>query len=297
MRNYDKPPFTYEQHVDLLKKSGLIFNNSEYAVNILKQVNYYRFTAYCVPFQITRDVFIPETTFETIVSLYELDTELRDVVFRLIASIEIYIRTQMAYRLSHVGGTFAHYDRSIFHNVTQYEKWIVEIEKAAVDSNEAFIKHYKDKYNGFPRLPLWMAGEIMSLGSISKLYSYLNRDTRLLLCANFEVDHNVFGTWLHTITFLRNICAHHGRLWNRNFSIRPQLPNKHPKWQTIQYNSKKLFTTIAIMEWICHLADLPLCNVEPVYKTMQKIANMNKYFADGMGIPIGKKIEMCWETI
>lgn len=296
MQSYNKTPLTYEQHVELLTSRGLVISNPKDAVKFLKQVNYYRFSTYCVPFQHPHDVFIPRTTFEEIVNLYRLDAELRDAIFALLAPIEIYFRTQMAYELSHKWGTFAQYDSSIFKNGDLHKEWLDELEKDTVDSNEPFIKHYQTKYSDFPRLPLWMACEIMSLGSVSKCYSNLMRDAQLLICTVFEVKPNVLRSWLHTITFLRNICAHHGRLWNRNLSISPLIPNKHIKWQTIPFNNKKIFAGIAIMEWICHCADLPLCNVESVYETMQKIATLNRQFADMMGILGGGRIGMCWEN-
>ena len=295
MEDYNKAPFTCEQHLELLKSRGLTITNPEDAAKFLKQVNYYRFTAYCIPFQKPRDIFIQGTTFETITDLYQLDEKLRGYVFALLTPIEIFIRTRMAYELSHKWGAFAHYDGLMFQNETEHNQWLAELEKATVDSKEPFLEHYRTKYRGFPRLPLWMACEIMSLGSLSILYSYLTRDARLLICSVAGIDHNVFRTWLHTITFLRNICAHHGRLWSRNFSIRPMIPDKHPEWQAIRFvDNKKLFASVVIMEWICRRADLPLYNVEPVYETMQEIAALDTRFAGWMGVPAGRNIEMCW---
>ena len=296
MEDYNKAPLTYEHHLALLKSRGLIINNPEDAVKFLKRVNYYRFTAYCIPFQKPHDVFLPGTTFEAIVGLYQLDEKLREVVFALLTPIEVFLRTRIAYELSHKWGAFAHCDSSIFQNETEHKQWLAELEKAIVDSKEPFLEKYKTKYRGFPRLPLWMACEIMSLGSLSAFYSYLTRDTRLLICSIAGIDHNVFRTWLHTITFLRNICAHHGRLWSRNFSISPLIPDKHTEWQAIHFNNKKLFASIAIMEWICRRANLPLCNVGPAYETMQKIVALDTRFADWMGVPAGKTIGLCWEV-
>ena len=295
MEDYNKAPLTCEQHLDLLRSRGLIINNPANAVTFLKHVNYYRFTAYCIPFQRPHDVFLPGTSFETIVDLYLLDEELRGVVFTMLTPIEIFLRTRIAYELSHKWGAFAHYNPAIFQNETAGKQWLAELEETTADSKETFVQHYKAKYNGFPHLPLWMACEVLSLGSLSTLYSCLTRDARLLICSVVGIDHNVFRTWLHTITFLRNICAHHGRLWSLNFSIRPMIPDKHPEWQAIHFDNKKLFTSIAMMEWICRQADLPLSNVEPVYETMREIAVLDTRFAGWMGVPAGRKIEMCWE--
>jgi abortive infection bacteriophage resistance protein len=297
MEDYKKAPLTHEQHIELLKSRGLIIDQPKEALKFLKQVNYYRFTGYCIPFQKPHDVFIPETTFEKIEGLYRLDEELRDVVFAMLTPFEIYLRNQVAYVLSHKWGAFAHYETSMFQNAAAQKLWLEELEKTTQESREAFLIHFKNKYNGFPRLPLWMACEIMSLGSLSAFYSQLTTETRYMICSPVGVDHNVFRSWLHTLTFLRNICAHHSRLWSRNFSISPMILDKNPEWQAMKFNNKKLFTTVAIMEWICRKAELPLCNMEPIYITIEKIAAVDARFAGWMGVPAGRKIGMCWESV
>jgi abortive infection bacteriophage resistance protein len=294
MEEYKKVPFTYNQHLDLLKSRGLIINNPDSALIFLKQVNYYRFTAYCIPFQKPHDVFLPGTTFETIGNLYRWDEDLRNVVFAMLSPVEIFLRTQTAYELSHKWGVFAHYNLTLFQNEIAGKQWLDELEKTTRDSKEPFLDHYQTKYSGFPRLPIWIACEIMSLGSLSKLYSLLTPDAQREICSIIDVDHKVFRSWLHAITFLRNICAHHGRLWSRNFSISPMIPDKNPDWRAIQFNNKKLFTAVAIIEWICRKAELPMCNVEPVYQTMQHISTMDARFASWMGVPAGRTLGLCW---
>jgi abortive infection bacteriophage resistance protein len=296
MVEYTKAPLTYQQHIELLESRGLSISNREEAISFLKQVNYYRFTAYCFPFQKPHDVFIKGSTFDKIVELYRLDEELRIAVFAALTPVEIFLRTRIAYELSHKFGAFAQYDLSIYQNEEEGKQWLAELEDAIRESKEPFLQHYQEKYKDFPRLPLWMACEIMSLGSLSKFYSNLTLDNRNLFCSIIEIDHNVFKTWLHTITYLRNICAHHGRLWSRNFSIRPMIPDKNPAWKKITCNNKKLFTTIAILEWIFRKAELPLCNIEPVYPIMNRISALDVRFLGWMGVPADREAGWCWEV-
>ncbi|MDD4873985.1 MAG: Abi family protein [Dehalococcoidales bacterium] len=296
MEDYNKAPFTYEQQLSLLKSRGLKIDNPDNALIFLKQVNYYRITAYCIPFQKPHDVFLAETTFEAIVELYRLDEELRNAVFAMLSPIEIFVRTQTAYELSHGWGSFAHYDLSIFQNEDNGKKWIVDLEETTKDSKEPFLQHYLTKYNGFPRLPLWIACEIMSMGNLSSFYSYLKPDVQRRICEIVGVDHNVFKSWLYVINFLRNICAHHGRLWSRNLSISPMILDKNPQWQNIKFNNKKLFASVAIAEWVYRKAGLQLRNVEPVYEIMRQIAALNPRFTDWMGVPVNHGIGMCWEV-
>jgi abortive infection bacteriophage resistance protein len=296
MVEYNKTPLTYQQHLDLLESRGLTISNPEEAVNFLKQVNYYRFTAYCIPFQKPRDVFIEGSTFKRIVELYRLDEELRSAVFAALTPVEIFLRTRTAYELCHRYGTFAQYELSVYQNKKEGNQWLAELEEDTRESKEPFLQHYREKYKGFPRLPFWMAVEIMGLGSLSKFYSNLTLENRNLICSIDGIDHNVFKTWLHTITFLRNICAHHGRLWSRNFSIRPKIPDKDPDWKKIPFNNKKLFTTIAVLEWICRKAELPVNYIEPVFETMNRISALDGRFSGWMGVPVSRVAEWCWEA-
>jgi abortive infection bacteriophage resistance protein len=295
--DYTKPPLTYAQQVALLQSRGLVINNIGEAVKFFQQVNYYRFSAYCIPFQTTRDVFYPGITFEKIAELYRLDEILRNDYLELLSPIEIFLRTRVVYELSHGWGSFAHYNPAIFRNDFDHAGWIASLEEEVNRGKEDFLDHYKTKYNGFPQLPIWMACEIMSLGSLSHLYHGLLPGPQRQICTGLEIRQFVLQNWLHNMTYLRNICAHHSRLWNRELSIRPFIPNKDKRWVDQHLDPARLFTSIATAEWICQKAELPICNVEPVYETMRKIAALDARFAVMMGVPLGKAIGLCWENI
>lgn len=296
MSEYTKAPLTYQQHLVLLESRGLTIDDSQEAVRFLKQVNYYRFSAYCVPFQNPRDTFLSGTTFEKIVELYRLDAELRVAVFAALTPVEIFLRTRIAYKLSHKYGTFAQYDLSIYQDENEGKQWLTELEKSVNDSKEPFVQHYRDKYLNYPQLPLWIAIEVISLGSLSRFHSNLTLENRELISSVLEINHTVFKTWLHTITYLRNNCAHHGRLWNRHFSIQPLIPHKNKEWHGNDFNNQKLFATVAILEWICRKANLPLCDMEPVFKVMNKISALDPRFSNWMGVPKDMAIGWCWEV-
>jgi abortive infection bacteriophage resistance protein len=52
-------------------------------------------------------------------------------------------------------------------------------------------------------------------------------EDRKAIAHNFSIDESVLKSWLHCLTYVRNICAHHSRLWNRRFVIK--VARKHPK--------------------------------------------------------------------
>jgi abortive infection bacteriophage resistance protein len=294
--DYTKPPLTYAQQVARLQSRGLVINKANDAIKFLQQVNYYRFSAYCIPFQKPRDVFLTGTTFEKITELYRWDEELRNNILAMLSPVEIFLRTRIVYELSHVRGPFAHYEPTNFRDDFKHNDWISSLEEEVARGKETFLEHYKTKYNGFPRLPLWIACEIMSLGSLSYLFQGLLPDLQRRICSGLGIPQFVLRSWLHHITYLRNTCAHHGRLWNRELAIRASIPRKDREWQALKLDDTRIFASVAVAEWICRKAELPMCNVEPVYETMRKIAALDARFAIMMGVPDGRKIGSIWET-
>jgi len=95
-------------------------------------------------------------------------------------------------------------------------------------SRETLVEHYRGKYDGENDLPIWMATELLTFGSLSHLYSVLPLELKRKVADIIGVDDKILGGWLHSIVYVRNICAHHSRLWNRTLVIRPRCPKHWP---------------------------------------------------------------------
>lgn len=235
-RAYNKPPLTFDDQLNLLIGRGLSTSDRDKAKHNLECISYYRLSAYWYPFRVRdgsgkiTDQIRPGTTFEKVLELYEFDRQLRLLIIDAIDRVEISIRTQLTYRLAHQYGAFAHIDPKNFHPRFNHTKWLNDIQPEILRSREEFIRHYQREYSGFPTIPIWMLTEVMTLGSLSKLYEGLNNEDKKPIAQYFGVHHKALADWLHTLTYIRNICAHHGRLWNRELSIKPERPN-HVNWQ------------------------------------------------------------------
>ncbi|MBI2954541.1 MAG: Abi family protein, partial [Chloroflexi bacterium] len=192
MERYTKPPLSYADQVTLLRERGLTVESTARAVQFLQRVNYYRFSAYTIPFQNPGDAFVPGSTLEQIERLYDLDEELRRAILSLLSPIEIFLRTRIAYELSRGWGAFAHYDPGMFHRNFNHAAWVASLDEEVNRAKETFVEHYKSKYHGFPRLPIWIACEVMSLGALSLLYTGLQTEPQRRICSLFEVDKDVF---------------------------------------------------------------------------------------------------------
>lgn len=295
-QQYSKPPLTYIQQVELLRSRGLIVDEFIDAERFLKQVNYYRFSAYCLPFQKSHDVFYPDTSFQKVINLYRLDESLRREMLTLITQVEIFLRTRTVYEFSHSWGTFAHYDSKNFRNDFNHIEWISFIEGEISRGKEVYLEHYKNKYRGFPRLPLWIACEVMSLGTLSLLYQGLVPNIQRKISYGLGIQQYVLVNWLHHITYMRNMCAHHNRLWNRELNIRPFIPRKDEKWTKLNLNPARVFTTVVILEWLYRKAELPISDLERVFDIMNRISSIDERFSQWMGIPDSKSTGLSWNS-
>lgn len=233
---YAKPPLIFDDQLDQLAARGLVIDDRDQARQKLATISYYRLSGYWYPFRsrdaygVATDSFMPGSRFADVLTLYEFDRRLRLAVMDAIERVEIAIRTQVTYHLAHAYGTFAHTGPAHFKPGFRHGEWLEGIEKEANRSKEAFIKHYQATYQGFPRLPIWMATEVMSLGALSVLYSQMRNPDRKAVSGHFNIHHMRFGNNLHTLSHVRNICAHHGRLWNRELAIKPHQSND-PRWK------------------------------------------------------------------
>lgn len=234
---YTKAALTFRQQLQKLTARGLIISDLNRAQHQLESINYYRLSAYWYPFRQRDnatgkilDSFRPNSSLEDVITFYEFDRRLRLLIIDGIERVEVAIRTQLTYHLAHKYGPFAHTSSINFHPKFFHANWLQQIEDETTRSSEEFIQHYQREYNGFPTIPIWMLTEVMSLGALSKLYKGLQNEDKKSVSVKFNIHHKKLGDWLHTLTYVRNVCAHHGRLWNRELAIRPDT-DKDLNWK------------------------------------------------------------------
>jgi len=251
---YTKPPLSFTEQISRLENKGMFFKDKAFAEQRLASISYYRLSGYWYPFRI-RDAqnnvlnqFEPNTTFDDVLCLYETDRQLRSLVLDAIERIEIAVRTQFTYHIGHKYLAFGHTNKENFHPKFNHADWLDKLENEVRRSRDDFIFHYKSRYSGFPSIPIWMMTEVMSLGALSFGYKGLINDQEVgiedkkAIAEHFNIHHKKLGDWLHTLTYVRNICAHHSRLWNRTLAIKPDktkdknwLPPITPKTDRIFY--------------------------------------------------------------
>lgn len=242
---YIKGPLTYIQQLQRLKDRGMIVKNEARALHLLEKISYYRLSGYWYPFIANRTTnkFTVSTTFETAFNLYCFDRELRLLILNELEKIEVAVRAHLIYEYAHAHGAFWYNNASLFRNRTQHGKMLSSINPQYSRSDEEFIQAFQRKYNN-PLPPSWMLMEIISFGTLSKLYQNLKPGRiKRNVAKRFGINENTFQSWLHSIVYLRNVCAHHSRMWNRVFQITPAVPRRTANlWlKTVPPNNRSYF--------------------------------------------------------
>lgn len=227
---FTKIALTYDKQVQLLRTRGLLIANEPLALHCLSHHNYYRLSAYRFPLPEPRDShrFLHGTSFEQLWELYCFDRSLRHLVNEAAKRVEVSARSRWAYELGHAYGPLAYADVSHFKNKKDHCRTLKRIDAEIKRSKEDFILHFRNTH-GMNRPPIWAASEVMSFGNVSTLYSLIRHDRdKKRIASTYQLSIGDFGSLLHHVAYVRNLCAHHSRLWNRRFTITVSLPTKHP---------------------------------------------------------------------
>ncbi len=244
---YQKPPLSYDEQLDLLISRGLSIKNRNKAVAYLKNISYYRLSAYFIPFK-QSDTFTRGVSFENIINLYTFDRKLRLLVLDAIEPIEVALRTQIIYHLSHKYGAFGYLDSQNFSHRFDHRKWLLSLNQVVDESTETFISHYHSKYSQEEGLPIWMAIEVISFGGLSRLLSGMKGEDQREIARRYHLQDVVLSSWLRALVYLRNLCAHHSRLWNRTLTVTPKLPMKSSAWMGVKSN--RVYGALMILQYL-----------------------------------------------
>lgn len=242
-RSYNKPTLTYAQQIAHLRANGMEIADESAAEAWLRHVSYYRLSAYWLYFEHPKGHqgprFFSGTTFERVTALYDFDRLLRRLLMRGTEHVEVALRGSWAYHLAELGDGHSYLDASLYSDRKDYHLRLSKLAGEVGRSNETYIKHYRQSYDVPALPPVWMVAEMMSFGHLSRWYSSLaDRALRNRIAVPLGLPETVLVPLVRHVTDIRNICAHHGRLWNRGFLAPPKLAQKPKSLQaTIDQNA------------------------------------------------------------
>jgi abortive infection bacteriophage resistance protein len=248
---YTKPYRSVADQLALLASRGMEITDLTAASNCLSRIGYYRLSGYWYPFRkshistnpltgetlfhpstgkaqvIVEDDFRPGTTFQQVMDLYVFDKRLRLLFLDAIERIEVALRVDIALLIGE-RDPWAHRDPNQLHGKfsktvmdhrakkNEHQKWLERLDSTFRRSSEEFVKHFKRKYTE-EQPPIWIAIELWDFGMLSVFLSGMKMADQEQLASKYGLPRtNMLTSWVRNINNVRNICAHHSRLWNRS---------------------------------------------------------------------------------
>lgn len=252
-QEFTKPRLNLKQQIAFLKQQGLQVDNEKTAYHILQTIGYYRLSGYLLPFKKRHNndgprTFRPDISLDLVWQLYQFDRELRLLVSDAIEKIEVAFRASIANVTSEEFGQVWYPNFKYYKNKTGYHFLMQQIDKILKDRQETFIQHYLDNYKTPKYPPIWMIVETLSFGTCSKMFTNIKQKAvRQAICKPFNQHTTVIESWMRTLVWIRNLCAHHSRVWNRWLVQTPKMPKDDPHYSNLQDRDKRFIAVAYII--------------------------------------------------
>ncbi len=240
-----KRPTTYEEQAALIEVKGFHIEDLESCISFLNQANYYRLSAYFLPFRKKDGTYIHGIKFNRIKHIYEFDSRIRSVVFQTIEQIEFYTRTQLSTQLALNYGALGYLEPTTYSTHHDSVRFLEKIQTCISENKRTpVVQHHIKKYGG--RFPIWVIIEFFSMGMLSYLYANMRTpDKKEVAHESFHTSAECLESWLRCITDLRNRCAHYSRLYYWSFPAIPKMP------RGITYQAdRKLFSQLLMLKFL-----------------------------------------------
>lgn len=225
-----------DEQIDILRRRGMVIDNDARAGLFLSRVGYYRLSGYWYPFRqigengARLDQFIEGTRFENVIGLYQFDRALRLLAIDALERIELAVQVDVAHLLGR-HHSYAHHDHRFLDKgfvkksgSFGYQGWLENYHSLVKRSKATFVTHNLYKYG---RLPIWVAVEVFDFGCLSIFFEGMKgRDKQIISEKYGLVPGKTIASWLRSLNYIRNVSAHHSRLWNCNVVERASV-QKH----------------------------------------------------------------------
>lgn len=224
----EKPFKTIDEQIAILQSRGLKIDNLEEAKAFLTAHNYYRVSGYSLTLR-QNDQFYPTATMQNLIDIYHFDHALRHALLLLLETIEVKLKSIYAHEFARKYGATSYQDETLFTDVARHKDILTKAEKQRLTSlrHEAYLKHFDDIGE---LVPIWAYVDLLTIADISILYSISKKDLKDPIAYEFALHSKkgaeLLGRFMHSLTIVRNLCAHGSRLYNRIFQQKPRLSRK-----------------------------------------------------------------------
>ena len=279
----------------LLQSRGLLLDDVLETERLLKRIGYYRLSADWYPLlQMPKSAhrFKADARFSQALMMYRFDLELRLLIFRQIAKIEVAVRSAIVNIISReTGDIYWMTNAGWFMNAGLFANSMALMDKEFRKSSEDFIVHFRNMYCE-PYPPAWMLAEILPLGTLVTIFrNFKSARIKKLVAKEFCLSLPVFDSWLNILTVTRNSCGHHSRVWNKIYSFNARLESRMQRPWVARVHQGRIYFTLCIIKYFVDL-------VEPGNDMLTKLRWLMVDFPEidlrAMGFPQGWEMEPLW---
>ena len=295
---YTKQAMPLERQMDTLKQRGLIIDDEAAAQQALDTISYFRLADYW--FHLEADhrthAFLPDSHFDEVLSCYRFDKDLKALLFKAIQTIEVAVRSKVIKHIAPSCGPFWFMDAEKAVNQHRFEQNLETIRKEVHRSRERYIREHFRKYTEPDLPPVWKTLEVVSLGILSKLFNnFSESELKHKVARDFRLNHHRFlASWLESLTALRNHCAHHARVWNRAYPVKPATPAVMPgKWiADFTFPDESLYAHLCCIAYWLNSIDADNTFVGDLKLLLLRYPNID---TTAMGFPANWRQEPLWQ--
>lgn len=249
---YEKPYMTLGELADRLMARGLSADRDD-LVEHLRDVGYFRLSGYGNIFKLPDGTFRDGASFSEVWRLYAFDRQLRLCALDAVERVEVWLRARLAHLLARDHGPFGYLEPEGLPRLGEgrREAFMRRCRAEYARSSEPFAVHFREKYGDSHDMPpIWTLANMMDFGSALTLYRGASAEIRNEVASEAGVAARVLESWLVAINTLRNCCAHHARLWNREFGTKPKIPRDAAWHEPVQVKNDRLFGLLTIMSFL-----------------------------------------------
>lgn len=225
----DKDFKTIEEQLEILRSRGITINDESLAKDFLLRNNYYRISGYSLTLR-NNNVFFKSATFQNIVDIYHFDHEFKHTILQYLEVIEVQMKSVYVYEFTKVHGPAGYLDNNFFTDQTKHKEILAKAEQQKIRRlpHEAYLKHFVNELK--QDIPLWAYIDLFTISDISFLYSISEQPIKDAVAHTFGLTMSkgasILGSYMHSMTIIRNLCAHGSRIYNRLFEQKPSLSKK-----------------------------------------------------------------------
>jgi abortive infection bacteriophage resistance protein len=243
-----QPPMTVDEQIANLREKGVIIENEDYARSFLNDVSYFRLIkAYSLGLKVKNGNYNDNVRFEDIVNLYLFNSNFRQQLFVQIEKVEVNLRCRLSNYFCEKYGVLGYGDVSNFSTPSYHDNFLDEIQREISRNAKApFVKNFRDNYDG-GKIPLYALVELFSFGTLSKFYKNMKNEDKKAVATLYGVSYTYFESWIESMAYVRNICAHYGRLYNAKLSKTPRLYKQHTECGISNF---RIFATLLTLKYL-----------------------------------------------